>query len=98
MELSRPHLIIFADAPGALASLFGISMLERLLRTIQRLGFHEATILYNSNEIPDHLAVPSWARSRVALTLSPKNSGTICVSDIPADLDPILIISAGFYY
>jgi hypothetical protein len=32
MESLRPQLLILADAPDALIELFGVSMLERLLR------------------------------------------------------------------
>ena len=57
MESSRPQLLILADAPDALCILFGISLLERLLRVVQRLGFREAIILSNSpEEVAAHLS------------------------------------------
>jgi hypothetical protein len=64
MDSPRPQLFILADAPDALVELFGISLLERLLRTAQRLGFREAVILSKTPaEIAAHLAKPSWARA-----------------------------------
>ena len=71
MEPSRPQLVILANAPHALSVLFGISLLERLLRVVQRLGFREAIILSNSpDEIRAHLTKPSWARAEVALVFA----------------------------
>ena len=98
MESPRPQLIILADAPDALCILFGISLLERLLRIVQRLGFRDAVILSDSKEVTDHLAAPSWARADVALSFQRKNAGTVNVVEIPTGTDGILIVSAGFYY
>jgi 1L-myo-inositol 1-phosphate cytidylyltransferase / CDP-L-myo-inositol myo-inositolphosphotransferase len=99
MEPSRPQLIILADAPNALCALFGISLLERLLRTVQRLGFREAIILFNSpDQIEAHLAKPSWARAEVALTFRPRSSGEVRVSEVATGAGRILVVSAGFYY
>ena len=98
MESSRPQLLILADAPDALCHLFGISLLERLLRIVQRLGFREATILSNSpGEIASHLAEPSWARADVALSVRPRNAGAVRVSEVASGAGRILVVSAGFY-
>ena len=99
MESSRPQLVILADAPGALGVLFGISLLERLLRVVQRLGFREAIILSNSaEEVAAHLAKPSWARAEVALSFRSRNAGAARVSDVATGADRVLVVSAGFYY
>jgi phosphatidylglycerophosphate synthase len=99
MESSRPQLIILADAPDALSVLFGISLLERLLRVVQRLGFSEAIILSNSpEEIAAHLRKPSWARADVALSFRPRNSTAVQVSEVATGADRILVASSGFYY
>jgi 1L-myo-inositol 1-phosphate cytidylyltransferase / CDP-L-myo-inositol myo-inositolphosphotransferase len=99
MESSRPQLVILADAPEALGVLFGISLLERLLRVVQRLGFREAIILSNSaEEVAAHLAKPSWARAEVALSFRSRNAGAARVSDVATGADRVLVVSAGFYY
>jgi phosphatidylglycerophosphate synthase len=99
MESSRPQLVILADAPGALGVLFGISLLERLLRVVQRLGFREAIILSNTVEpIEAHLAKSSWARAEVALSFRSRIAGAARVSDVATGADRILVVSAGFYY
>jgi phosphatidylglycerophosphate synthase len=99
MDSPRPQLLILADAPGALRTLFGISLLERLLRVVQRLGFREAIILSNSpEEVATHLAKPSWARADVALSFRPRNAGAVRVSEVVSGAGRILVVSAGFYY
>jgi phosphatidylglycerophosphate synthase len=99
MESSRPQLLILADAPDALRNLFGISLLERLLRVVQRLGFRQAIILSNSpEEIAAHLTKPSWARAHVALSFRPRRATAVRVSEVATGADRILVISAGFYY
>jgi phosphatidylglycerophosphate synthase len=99
MESSRPQLVILADAPGALGVLFGISLLERLLRVVQRLGFREAIVLSGEVEqVEAHLAKPSWARADVALSFRSRNAGAARVSDVAMGGDRVLVVSAGFYY
>src|SRR5215475_2119238 len=62
--------VILADSPGALAELCGISLLERLLRTLQRCGIKRATVLSSAPEaVANELARPSWARSGLDVTL-----------------------------
>jgi 1L-myo-inositol 1-phosphate cytidylyltransferase / CDP-L-myo-inositol myo-inositolphosphotransferase len=99
MDSPRPQLIILADAPDALRILFGISMLERLLRTVQRIGFREALILSKTpDEIAAHLAKPSWARAGVALIFRRRETGATRVQDVATGAERIFVISAGFYY
>jgi phosphatidylglycerophosphate synthase len=99
MESSRPQLIILADAPEAFCVLFGISLLERLLRVVQRLGFREAIILSSSaEEVAAHLAKPSWARADVALNFRSRDAHALQVSDVALGGGCVLVVSAGFYY
>jgi phosphatidylglycerophosphate synthase len=99
MESSRPQLLILADAPAALRMFLGISLLERLLRVVQRLGFREALILSNSpEEVAGQLAKPSWARAEVALSFRSRQTGAVRVSEVATGANRILVVSAGFYY
>src|SRR5437899_3587086 len=62
--------ILVADAPDALAELCGVNLLERLLRTLQRLGFRGAIVFSSTPEIiGSELAKPSWARRQIGVQL-----------------------------
>ncbi|HSV63909.1 MAG TPA: CDP-alcohol phosphatidyltransferase family protein [Chthoniobacterales bacterium] len=99
MDSPRPQLVILADAPDALAELFGISLLERLLRTAQRLGFREAVILTKTPaEIAAHLATPSWARAEVALNFRSREPGPFLIDKVVTGNERTLVVSAGFYF
>jgi 1L-myo-inositol 1-phosphate cytidylyltransferase / CDP-L-myo-inositol myo-inositolphosphotransferase len=98
MDSPRPQLLILADGSDALCMLFGISLLERLLRVVQRLGFREAIIVTDSNEVTNHLAKRSWARGAVGLRFCRKNADNIRVGEIPVNAGRALVVSAGFYY
>jgi 1L-myo-inositol 1-phosphate cytidylyltransferase / CDP-L-myo-inositol myo-inositolphosphotransferase len=99
MESSRPQLLILAEAPEAFCVLFGISLLERLLRVVQRLGFREAIILSNApEEVAAHLAKPSWPRADVALKFRSRGAKAVQVSDVATGAGCVLVVSAGFYY
>jgi phosphatidylglycerophosphate synthase len=68
----RHELIILADSPGALVEVCGISLLERHLRTVQRLDVTKVVVL---SAMPDlirsHLAGRSRQRAKVAIDLRP---------------------------
>ena len=99
MESSRPQLLILADVPDAFCVLFGTSLLERLLRVVQRLGFREAMILSNSpEELAAHLTKPSWARADVALSFRLRNAAGVRIGEVATGATRILVVSAGFYY
>ena len=99
MDSPRPQLLILADAPDALVELFGISLLERLLRIAQRLGFREALILSKTlDAIATHLAKPSWARAEIALDLRRREMDPVLINDVAPAAQCILLVSAGFYY
>ena len=91
--------VILADDPGALSQLCGISTLERLLRTLQRCGITQATILSSTPDpIARELARPSWARAHLKVTLRARPSGaptTEQISDAwPATTQLLPIIPA----
>ena len=99
MESPRPQLLILADAPDAFVELFGISMLERLLRIAQRLGFREALVLSKTPDvIAAHLAKPSWARAELALNFRRRETDPVLIRDVAPGAEHILLVSAGFYY
>jgi hypothetical protein len=99
MDSPRPQLLILADAPEALVELFGISMLERLLRIAQRLGFREALILSKTpDEIAAHVAKPSWARAEVAVDLRRREADPVLINDVAPGAERVLLVPAGFYY
>jgi hypothetical protein len=99
METSRPQLLILARVPDSFLVLFGISLLERLLRIAQRLGFREALILSDSiDEVSAHLAPSSWARAEVALSFRRQITGAARIGEVAMDADRLLIVSAEYYY
>jgi 1L-myo-inositol 1-phosphate cytidylyltransferase / CDP-L-myo-inositol myo-inositolphosphotransferase len=99
MDSPRPQLVILADAPDAFCILFGISLVERLLRVVQRLGFREAIVLSKSpGEVEAHLAKPSWARGDVALSFRQRNASAVRVNEVATGASRVLVVSAGFYY
>jgi CDP-alcohol phosphatidyltransferase len=98
MESPRPLLVILAEAPDAFVELFGVSMVERLLRQAQRIGFREAIVLSTAPaEIAAHLAAPSWARDQVSLSFHQREPGPVSMIQV-AGTERALVVSAGFYY
>jgi hypothetical protein len=91
--------VVFADCPGALIELCGISTLERLLRTLQRCGIDRATILSSTSEpIAEELARPSWPRAELALTLRARPEGALRIeqiADIWPDTAQLLLVVRG---
>lgn len=66
----RHEVIILADGPGTVVQLCGISLLERLLRQLQRLGLTKTIILSATPDLlRQHLAKPSPNRAKVAVDL-----------------------------
>jgi phosphatidylglycerophosphate synthase len=99
METSRPQLLILARAPDTFCELFGISLLERLLRIVQRLGFREAIILSDSiDQVSAHLAPSSWARADVALSFREQIAGAARINEVATGAERTLVVSAGYYY
>ncbi|HYJ05564.1 MAG TPA: CDP-alcohol phosphatidyltransferase family protein [Chthoniobacterales bacterium] len=74
---------ILAEAPGALIELCGVSMLERLLRTLQRVGVREAVIVSSTAEaLETELATPSRFRTGIAWTLRRRPPGPVAIEEI----------------
>src|SRR5215471_21146525 len=70
--------ILVADAPDALTELCGVNLVERLLRTLQRLGFRRAIVFSSTPEIIEsELAKRSWAREEINAQLIPTNAKPI---------------------
>ena len=85
MNPSAHDIVLIADAPGALVELCGISMLERLLRTLQRQGVRQVTVLSATPEpIATHIAKPSWARAQISAHLRARGAGPIALADVVA--------------
>lgn len=75
--------VILADGPGALTQLCGISMLERLLRTLQRCGIKRATVLSSTpDRVAKELARPSWPRAQLNLTVRTRPDGPVKLDQI----------------
>lgn len=78
MERSDIEVILLADAPEALVELCGVTLLERLLRILQRLDFGHAVVLSaTTKSIGAELAKPSWARQNVNVDLVPRAPGAV---------------------
>ena len=81
----RHECVIIADSPGALVELCGISILERLLRTVQRCGVKRATVLSSTPKlISDALAQPSRPRAQIDLQVCHRSDGLGMVEQIVA--------------
>ena len=75
--------VILAESPASLVELCGISLLERLLRTLQRCGIEHATVLSSSPQrIAEALARPSWPRAQLDLTVRTRPSGAVRIEQI----------------
>jgi len=81
--------IILAETPAALVELHGVSVLERLLRTLQRCGFKRATILSSTADgiAREVASSPSWARAQIHITVRSREPGAVTVEQI-VDLWP----------
>jgi phosphatidylglycerophosphate synthase len=91
--------VVLADSPSALIKLCGISVLERLLRTLQRCGFKEAVVLSSTpGPISQELARPSWARAELDLTIRARPPGPVMMEHLvdlwPDRVELLLILPA----
>jgi phosphatidylglycerophosphate synthase len=91
--------VVLADSPSASIKLCGISVLERLLRTLQRCGFKHAIVLSSTPEaIAQELAGPSWARAELDLTIRARPAGPVMMEHIvdlwPDGVELLLILPA----
>jgi phosphatidylglycerophosphate synthase len=91
--------VILAESPASLVELCGISLLERLLRTLQRSGIDRVTILSSTaGPIAEELARPSWARAHLQLALCARPSGPVRIEQIvdlwPQEAELLLVVPA----
>lgn len=102
LEPPRSSLVIVATTPESLLELCGISLLERMLRTLQRLGFTNATVFSPAaDKVSQHLEKPSWARKLIAVNVrQQKNTALTCGELLPFDpgADGFLVVSANEYF
>jgi phosphatidylglycerophosphate synthase len=77
--------IVIADNPAAFVKLCGISMMERLLRTLQACGFTHALILTDSEELmAQHPDASSSPRARINLSFSARGDGPVTLEQLAA--------------
>ena len=92
--------ILIADDPQALFELCGVSLLERLLRILQRLGFRRAFVLSTTAEIVGaEVAKRSWARKRVVVRVVSRPTGPLTpkVALEQGPSERVLIVPANIY-
>ena len=92
------HIVLTANAPAALTEVCGISLLERWLRILQRLGFRQATILSTTPDaIRVCIAAPSWARADITASVRVQHGAVLTAQDL-AGLGDRLLIAPGDSY
>ncbi len=96
----RPRVaVVFGNAPESLSSLCGISLAERLLRVLQRLGFTRAIIIAITSELRTELSRSSWARAGVTLAFAESGDAVADVLQVLTKEDsPAAIVRADYYY
>lgn len=80
--------VVLGSEPGSLARLCGISMLERMLRVLQRVGFSSVIVLNPTDEAISELEKPSWARHKLSIK---------CASELPEQAGPFLFVRGDVY-
>ena len=76
-------VVILSDAPAALIELCGISLIERLLRTLQRVDAHNVVIVSSTAEaLEKELAKASPPRSEIIFTFQRRNAGPVTIEEI----------------
>jgi len=99
----RHEFIILADSPDALVEVCGISLLERNLRTLERLGVTEVVVLSATPDlVASHLSERSRHRARIAIDLRPRVPGALTMAQIgqalPNDAKPVIVIRGDSLY
>lgn len=98
MDHEPRKVIIAADAPDAVREICGISVLERLLRILQRLDCTAVTILSSTPEqISEHLAPPSAPRAGVQVSVRAVAPGGLKISDVSGFRGAVAVIAVGYY-
>jgi phosphatidylglycerophosphate synthase len=92
--------ILIADAPEALIELCGVSLLERLLRILQRLGFRRAIVFSATPQIVEaELTRRSWASEEIIVQLLSGPIGPITAQALleKVSCERFLIVPANIY-
>ena len=92
--------ILIADDSQALFELCGVSLLERLLRILQRLGFRRAFVLSTTAEIVGaEVAKRSWAREKVVVHVVSRATGPLTPKVVleQGPSERFLIVPANIY-
>jgi choline kinase len=97
MTPSGCHIVLTADAPASLTEVCGISLLERWLRILQRLGFREAMILSSTPDVIEaHVARAAWARAKINATVQ-RHDGDVSARQLTTLGDKLLLARADSY-
>jgi phosphatidylglycerophosphate synthase len=96
-------VVVLAEVPGAFEMVCGITLLERLLRTLERVGVRHATVLTSDPaRAGAELARPSWARAGVAVKVVGRAPEPVSLEALdrlwPAAEQRLLVVSASFVY
>src|SRR5207247_8704362 len=92
--------ILIADGPEALIELCGVTLLERLLRILQRLGFRRAIVFSTTPEIIGaELARRSWPREQITADLISSATEPLTAARLleQSPADRFLIVPANIY-
>src|SRR5260370_18314135 len=89
--------IVLNDGTAALTELCGISLLERLLRTLQQSGIRRATVISNTPELTaEHLARPSRPGGELEIEMRKRSGEYVAVTAIvnfcPAGAEPAPLV------
>lgn len=87
MTTSQPGCIILASPPELLAHVAGVSVVERLLRTLSRCGVTEAILVTTKpQQLTERIEKKSWARPNVQVTCHHAEDTLRHVAATPAPL------------
>ncbi len=91
--------VVLADYPGESVKLCGISILERLLRSLQRSGITRVIVLSSTpDRIAAQLAEPLGPRAQLVLTFRKRTDGPVTIEqvvDIWPDAADLLLVVRG---
>jgi phosphatidylglycerophosphate synthase len=100
--VSRPAVtlaVVLVEGDGALVELGGISLLERLLRTLQRAGIRDVAVLAHDQDVlTRHLACPSPARAGLAVAVRSRAAAIALFPGGAVAGAPVLLLPAETVY
>jgi hypothetical protein len=105
MNSPPPRVFVLAEDPKTFSILCGISLLERLLRVLERIGLREVTILC-SDSTRQRVTENSWARAKLCLKFERQTNRPVNLADISLSLntlasgtgDRALVLGADYYF